>query len=98
MSDNGDRKCEKGKTNTKKFENSRRTLLVRVTEEQKNQEGRKKRIGCIDDAYKCTMEIFLRIEELYSKENDMKNQKQVIEDLETISDQYYEAVDRATSH
>ena len=44
------------------------------------------------------MEILLRIEELYSKENDMKNQKKVIEEMETIADQYDEAVDRATSH
>ena len=44
------------------------------------------------------MEILLRIEELYSKENDMKNQKIYIEEMETITDQYDEGVDRATSH
>ena len=52
----------------------------------------------LEDAYKCTMEILLRIEELYSKENDMKNQEKVIEEMETITDQYDEGVDRATSH
>ena len=52
----------------------------------------------LEDAYKCTMEILLRIEELYSKENDMRNQKKVIEEMETITYQYDEAVDRATSH
>ena len=29
----------------------------------------------LEDAYKCTMEILLRIEEPYSKKNEMKNQK-----------------------
>ena len=53
----------------------------------------------LEDAYKCTMEILLRIEELYSKENDMKTKKKVIEEMEMITDQYdkLEAVDRAMS-
>ena len=42
--------------------------------------------------------ILLRIEELYSKENDIKNQKKVIDEMDTITDKYDEAVDRATSH
>ena len=54
--------------------NARRPLLVGLTEEQKNPEEVRKGLYVLEDAYKCTMEYLLRIEELYSKENDMKNQ------------------------
>ena len=43
------------------------------------------------------MEILLRVEELYSKENDMKTKKKVIEEMETITDQYDEKVDSGMS-
>ena len=55
--------------------NARRALLVGLTEEQKENPEVRKGLYVIEDAYKCTMENLLRIEELYSKENDMKNQK-----------------------
>ena len=64
-------------------------------EEQKNPEEVRKGFDVLEDAYKCTKEILLRIEELYSKENDMKNQRKIIKEMETITDQYDEAVDRA---
>ena len=76
MSDNGDRKSEKGKTIKKSLmTNARRALLVGLTEEPKYPEEVRKGLDVLEDAYKCKMEILLRIEELYSKENDMKNQK-----------------------
>ena len=78
--------------------NARRALLVGLTEEQENPAEVRKGLDVLEDAYKCTMEILLRIEELYSTENDMKNQEKVIEEMETITDQYDEAVDRATCH
>ena len=53
----------------------------------------------LEDAHKCTMEILLRIGELYSKENEMYNQKKIVmEEMETITDQYDEAIDSGTSH
>ena len=49
--------------------NARRALLVGLMEEQKkNPEEVRKGLDVLEDAYKCTMEILLRIEELYSKE------------------------------
>ena len=54
--------------------NAQRALLVGLTEEQKNPEEVRKGLDVLEDASKCTMEILLRIEELFSKENDMKNQ------------------------
>ena len=77
--------------------NARRALLVGLTEEQKNPEEVRKGLDVLEDAYKCPMEILVRIEELYSKENNLNNQKKVIKEMETITDQYDEAVDRATS-
>ena len=76
MSDNGDGKSERGKTIKKGLmTNARRALLVGLTEEQKNPEEVRKGLDVLEDAYQCTMEILLRIGELYSKENDMKNLK-----------------------
>ena len=41
----------------------------------KNPEEVRKGLDVPEDAHKCTMEILLRIKELYSKKNDMKSQK-----------------------
>ena len=57
----------------RRFNSARRALLVGLTKEQKNPEGGKKKIGC--RCLQVYMEILLRIGELYSKENDMKNLK-----------------------
>ena len=71
--------------------NVRRALLVGVTEEQKNPVAGNKDV----DTSSVQWKILLRIEELYSKENDVKK---VIDEMDTITDKYDEAVDRATCH
>ena len=67
-------------------------FLLEWRKNRKTQNEVRKGLDVLEDAYKC------KIEELYSKENDMENQKKVIGEMETITDQYEEAVDRATSH
>ena len=47
--------------------NARRALLVGLPEEQKTQKEVRKGLDAFEDAYKCTIELLLRIEELYSK-------------------------------
>ena len=50
-------------------------FLLEWRKNRKTQNEVRKGLDVLEDAYKCTMEILLRIEELYSKEIDMKNQK-----------------------
>ena len=49
--------------------NARRPL--RIDGRTKNREEVRKGLDVLEDAHKCTMEILLRIGELYSKENEM---------------------------